>query len=409
MSYCHLSSVGINFTKGFGPLPGARIRTQVGGATCLSQTGNVPGALTVSAVTGTSATLSWGAVTGSTSYIVQYKNNSSTTWNTMNAVTTTSYNLTGLAANTTYNWQVKTDCSNFSASSNFTTGTGSGGGSTPCTAPVGLTNANLTSSSVTVQWTAVSGATSYTVQYKLSSSSTWTSAGTTTSNSYGLSGLNPGTVYNWRVQSNCATAYSATATFTTASSGGGTGGGTCAAPVNLSNSNITAYSARIAWSAVSGATNYTLQIKIGSGNFFTIGTVPVTSVTISGLTASTTYQWQVKANCSGYSTPKILITPAFLIDGGAAENNGNIAISYDDNSLSLAPNPTATQLMLTFHGEITPSSEVVISDPSGRIIRRMSLSQEQTPIDVADFQAGVYFATIVNNERRVTVERFVKM
>lgn len=409
MSYCHLSSVGINFTKGFGPLPGARIRTQVGGATCLSQTGNVPAALTVSAVTGNSATLSWGAVTGSTSYIVQYKNNSSTTWNTMNAVTTTSYNLTGLAANTTYNWQVKTDCSNFSASSNFTTGTGSGGGSTPCTAPVGLTNTNLTSSTVTVQWTPVTSATSYTVQFKLSSSSTWTSAGTTTSNSYGLSGLNPGTVYNWRVQSNCATAYSATATFTTASSGGGTGGGTCAAPVNLSNSNITAYSARITWSAVSGATNYTLQIKIGSGNFFTIGTVPVTSVTISGLSASTTYQWQVKANCSGYSTPLTLVTPAFLIDGETAQNNASITLSFDDNSLSLAPNPTAAQLMLTFHGEITPSSEVVISDPSGRIIRRMSLLQEQTPIDVADFQAGVYFATIVNNERRVTVERFVKM
>jgi hypothetical protein len=177
----------------------------------------------------------------------------------------------------------------------------------------------------------------------------------------------------------------------------------------LSNSNITAYSARITWSAVSGATNYTLQIKIGSGNFFTIGTVPVTSVTISGLSASTTYQWQVKANCSGYSTPLTLVTPAFLIDGETAQNNASITLSFDDNSLSLAPNPTAAQLMLTFHGEITPSSEVVISDPSGRIIRRMSLLQEQTPIDVADFQAGVYFATIVNNERRVTVERFVKM
>lgn len=409
MSYCHLSSVGINFTKGFGPLPGARIRTQVGAASCLTQTGSVPGALSVSAVTNTSATLSWGAVTGSTSYIIQYKNNSSTTWNTMNAVTTTSYNLTGLAANTTYNWQVKTDCSNYSASSNFTTGSGSGGGSTPCTAPVGLTNANLTSSSVTVQWTPVSGATSYAVQYKLSSSSTWTSAGTTTGNSYGLSGLNPGTVYNWRVQSNCATAYSATATFTTASSGGGTGGGTCAAPVNLNNSNITATSARITWSAVPGAANYTLQIKIGSSNFFTIGTVPVTSVTVSGLTASTIYQWQVKANCSGYSVPLTLITPAFLINGETTQNNASISISFDDNSLSLAPNPTATQLTLTFNGEITSSSEVVISDPSGRIIHRVSLLQEQQQLDVADLQAGVYFATIVNNGRRVAVERFVKM
>jgi hypothetical protein len=34
MSYCHLTSYGINFNNGFGPLPGEKIRTIVGGATC---------------------------------------------------------------------------------------------------------------------------------------------------------------------------------------------------------------------------------------------------------------------------------------------------------------------------------------------------------------------------------------
>jgi len=410
MSYCHLSSVGISMTKGFGPLPGARIRTQVGSATCLAQSGSTPGSLTAGSLTNSSATLSWGAVTGATNYIIQYKSNSSTSWITLNTVATTSYSLTGLAANTTYNWQVKTDCSNYSATSNFTTTNTSGGGTTPCTAPVGLTNANVTTSSITVQWTPVSGATGYTVQYKLGSSTTWNTAGTTSANAYGLSGLNPGTMYNWRVKSNCSTAYSATATFTTASSGGGTGGGgNCVAPSNLTNSNITATSARISWSAVSGAVNYTLQIKIGSGPFFTLGTVPVTAVTISGLSSSTTYQWQVKASCSVYSTPKMLITPAYLSDPNNPQSAAQISLSYEDNSLTLAPNPTSAQLTLTFNGEINSTSEVVISDPAGRIVRRLSLTQAQTLLDVADFQAGVYFATIVTGERKMAVERFVKM
>lgn len=417
MSYCHLSSVGINLTKGFGPLPGARIRTQVTNATCLTQSGSVPASLSASSVTNASATLSWGAVTGATNYIIQYKTNSSTTWNTLNSVTTTSYNLTGLAANTTYNWQVKTDCSNFSTTSNFTTtntsgGGGTGGGTTSCAAPSGLSYSGATTSSVTVQWTPVSGATSYSVDYKLTTSSTWTTAGSPTSNSYTLSGLNPGTMYNWRVKSNCSTGYSSTASFstTTNTGGGGTGGGSaCNPPSNLTNSNITATTARISWSAVSGATNYTLQIKIGTGAFFTLGTVPVTAVTVSGLSPSTPYQWQVKASCSAYSAPKTLVTTSNLIDPNSPITSAQIEITYEDNSLTLAPNPTSAQLTLTFNGEINASSELMITDPAGRIVRRLSLTQAQTTLDVADFPAGIYFANIVNGERKMAVERFIKI
>lgn len=36
MSYCHLSSAGINFNNGFGPLPGDRIRREVNNASCLT-------------------------------------------------------------------------------------------------------------------------------------------------------------------------------------------------------------------------------------------------------------------------------------------------------------------------------------------------------------------------------------
>lgn len=412
MSYCHLNGTGINFTKGFGPLPGARIRNQVLAATCLTQSGSTPGSLVTSALSNTSATLSWGAITGATSYTIQYKPNSSTSWITLNPTTSASYNLTGLAANTTYNWKVKTDCSNYSAVSNFTTTNTSGGGSTTCAAPSGLTNANLTSSSITVQWLAVSGATSYTVQYKLGSSLTWNTAGNTTSNTYGLNGLNPGTVYNWRVKSNCSTGYSATAAFTTASSGGGSGGGsggTCNPPATMNNNNVTASTAGISWSAVPGATSYTLQISIGSGAFFTLGTVPVTAVTISGLSPSTTYQWRVKASCSVYSAAKTLVTPSNLQYPNSPGEFSQMTLTFIDNSISLAPNPTANLITMSFGGEINHSTELVITDPTGRIIRRQSLQQPQTTLDVADLQAGIYFAAVLTGEKRMAVERFVKM
>lgn len=42
MSYCHLNSVGVNFSQGFGPQPGNVIRNQFNGASCLGTCGEPP-------------------------------------------------------------------------------------------------------------------------------------------------------------------------------------------------------------------------------------------------------------------------------------------------------------------------------------------------------------------------------
>lgn len=91
-------------------------------------------------------------------------------------------------------------------------------GSSTCGAPTGLASSSVTTSGATVSWTAVSGAVSYDVDYKANSSSTWINAATaTTATSKSITGLSAGTLYDWRVRTNCsgsASAYSA-AQFTT--------------------------------------------------------------------------------------------------------------------------------------------------------------------------------------------------
>jgi hypothetical protein len=83
-----------------------------------------PTTLTSSSITSSSATVSWAAVTGATGYTLQVKPSTSTSWTTYN-VTSASANLTGLAASTTYNWQVRTTCSGgtsaYTVGTNFTT------------------------------------------------------------------------------------------------------------------------------------------------------------------------------------------------------------------------------------------------------------------------------------------------
>ncbi|MFN0204077.1 MAG: fibronectin type III domain-containing protein [Bacteroidia bacterium] len=177
-----------------------------------------PTGLATTNLAATTVTLNWTASTGATSYNIQYKTNAATTWTTTTS-TTNSKAITGLTASTLYNFKVQAVCSAassaYSAVANFTTT------ATPCaTAPTGLATTNLAATSVTLNWAASSGATSYNVQYKTNAATTWITT-TSTTNSKALTGLTASTLYNFKVQAVCSaasSAYSATVNFTTLAS-----------------------------------------------------------------------------------------------------------------------------------------------------------------------------------------------
>lgn len=174
----------------------------------------------------------------------------------------------------------------------------------PCTPPVcgdptGLTSSGITNTDATVSWAAVSGAASYDVDYKLTSSSTWTNAATATaSTSVNITGLTQGTTYDWRVRATCAggSGNYVSAQFTTTAP--------CGTPTGLTSSSVTSSSATVNWTAVSGANNYDVDYKLNSSSTWTnAATATVsTSVNLSGLTASSLYDWRVRANCASGSS-----------------------------------------------------------------------------------------------------------
>lgn len=168
----------------------------------------------------TTATLSWAAVSGAQSYAVDYKLSSAATWISFAAAqTSTTATLTGLSASSLYDWRVSATCP--SGTTSATTAQFTTNAPFVCNAPGGLTASSITSSSATVSWTAVSGAQSYAVDYKLSSAATWIAAATaTTATTVNLTGLSASALYDYRVRTNCGvegnSSYT-TAQFTTAS------------------------------------------------------------------------------------------------------------------------------------------------------------------------------------------------
>ncbi|TXC75581.1 GEVED domain-containing protein [Luteibaculum oceani] len=128
MSYCHLTSNGINFNNGFGPLPGDLIRSRVANATCLSGCGHLcvaPNKATQTGVGSNSARLTWNEVEGVTSYDYDYRLKGQVKW-TSATTNSVEVNLSNLVENRIYEFRVRSLCSEtnsvFSGVSEFTTG-----------------------------------------------------------------------------------------------------------------------------------------------------------------------------------------------------------------------------------------------------------------------------------------------
>jgi hypothetical protein len=78
-----------------------------------------------------------------------------------------------------------------------------------------------------------------------------------------------------------------------------TGGGTCGTPSGLASSSVTTTTATISWNAVSGATSYNVQYRVVGAASWISTTSTTASKALTGLTASTNYEFQAQSVCSG--------------------------------------------------------------------------------------------------------------
>ncbi|MDQ6755868.1 MAG: fibronectin type III domain-containing protein [Bacteroidota bacterium] len=249
-----------------------------------------------------------------------------------------------------------------------------------CGDPGGLMASNITSTTATVNWNGVGGAVSYDVDYKLNTSTAWTSLAVgITYLSVNLSGLNANTIYDWRVRSKCSSGYGnyITSQFTTVA---------CAAPTALKSSNITANSANVSWTSVAGASSYSVDYKNStSTNWISAASsTGSTSVNLTGLSASTTYNWRVKTNCSNSAssyTSSQFTTPVTCVDILEPNNsltaaatiqtgtniNAQIATATDVDYYSFSNNATNNNIKVTLTN-LPANYDLTLYDPSGKSI-----------------------------------------
>lgn len=260
---------------------------------------STPTGLSASGVGMNSFTLSWSASSdnvGVTGYEVM---RGSTSLGTTGG---TSLGVTGLSPNTTYGMYVRArdgagNWSSWSAVCNVTTAADT----TPPSVPSGLSGSSIAIKSFTLSWTASSdnvGVTAYEVRKGT------TSLGTTGTTNLAVTGLAPSTTYAMTVRARDAagnwSAWSAPTNVTTAADTTAP-----ATPAGLASAGIAATSFTLSWSASTdnvGVTAY--EVMKGTTS---LGTTTTTSMSVTGLTAGTTYAMKVRArdaaaNWSAWST-----------------------------------------------------------------------------------------------------------
>jgi len=276
-------------------------------------TPDAPTGVTIASVGDGQLDVTWTAPTdvgGSalTDYAVQYATSSGYSWTTVTrtASTTTSQSITGLTNGTSY--QVRVGSINAAGTGTFATAVSG----TPVTDPgvPRTVTASVSGTSATISWLAPlsdggSVITDYEIDYKTTTSSSWTSwthsASTATSATLtGLTGLSAGTRYDVRVRTVTAVGTSpyASTSFPALQTGGGSSGGTTTTPSNGGGTTTTSPPAQ---------TNLPVGVVLGEG-----------LVLVDGEWVSVQPQWNSSGGTLVVKTDEFSL--AFQVDFGGSDS-----------------------------------------------------------------------------------------
>jgi hypothetical protein len=398
-------------------------------STKLPTCGTVSG-LTASAITASSATLSWSAAGGANSYYVDYKSATSSVWiNAATAITSLSFNLSGLTAGSLYNWRVKANCT--APAGVFTEAQFSTAALPVCGTVTGLSATAISSFTATLSWFAINGANNYTVDYKLAASTTWINAvSATTSLSVNLSGLTSGSLYDWRVRANCtgATGTYATAQFTTLPqtcpgpydiSTNGTAAGAALIPLNTDIkgrispvNDIDFYRFRISTPGTITLTlktlpaNYNLDLQNASGTRIgRSGNKNTNDESISMTVASGDYYAKVYPSGSANNAA---LCYTLSVEAATGKGGQFVKAGIDGIHMHIYPNPADQFINISIAG-YNLQKTIEVFDQNGNLVIAEKTLQHSISMGVSKLAAGLYLIKIISDSGTILCQdKFIK-
>ena len=318
-----------------------------------------PSANAATNVTTSSLTANWSSVSGASSYRLDVTADATFSSNLLGydnlTVNGTSQLITGLIPGMTYYYRVRAyGASGTTQSSNVIVAP------TLPVAPVASAATNIGQTTFTGSWNSVRGGDNYFVEISTSSSfATVVSSFYVFGTSEVVTGLLPGTTYYYRVTARNSSGSSVASNVVQLSTLPST-------PIAASATNITSTSFTANWGAVSGASNYRIDVSTNSAfTNFVAGynglTVTTNFKDINGLTAGAIYYYRVRStNASGTSSNSNVVsiqlppsTPiavnATALSTNSFQANWNIAIGATGYLLQVSENTSFSPVKFSYN------------------------------------------------------------
>ncbi|WP_177199895.1 fibronectin type III domain-containing protein [Flexibacter flexilis] len=331
--------------------------------------------------------LTWDA--GSyTAIQVQWKAASTSVWYGANpASTATEYRITGLTPSTTYDLRVRNHCVAGDANTTWQTLSATTL-ETPTCSPLSPATAIAGASAARFSWPGyTSGTYKFELRYRVQGSSTWTviTTGAVVTN-YTVYGLSASTTYEWQIRNACNpvgedwNAWSSISTFTTLS------GPSC---VSLDATATTSVNTvKFSWpSYPTGMSKFELRYRIqGSSTWSAIMTgAVVTNYTLYGLSASTTYEWQIRNACNpvgeDWNEWSTLSTFTTLPAGGR--------LGEESFNVSVYPVPSTGMVNVEI-ADLEESAAYEVYNVYGQKVAAGTLAASSNVLDLSSQATGVY-------------------
>ena len=413
-----ISSSTTRFLSGLQPNTAydVEVRSNCGGAastfsahqfTTLANTCTAPANVNHTGLTMNSVTIVWDAVASATNYTIRFKPSTSAIWN--NTIATTNSRLfVGLMPNTSYDFEVRSNCPGFS--SIFSAHQVMTGANT-CMVPTNLATATPTTNSILVTWDAVATATAYAIRFKQSNASTWLNT-TSMTNSRMLVGLTSGMTYNVQVRSICGqdgSVFGDTLTFTL--------GGVSKADQSITASMFnfggekTASGNVLTWTTLSEQNNKSFVIEHSTDGLSYNTLAIVASSAMNGNSEETINYSYVDATPS--ATLNYYRLQAVGIDNQTAIHANVVKLDNSvSHTVSIYPNPTRSQITLEFATDRMVTTKVKVMDMTGRLVKTIDAApqsgDQQMNISLAEFSAGMYTVQVYTDGQLTHIAKVQK-
>jgi hypothetical protein len=321
----------------------------------------------------------------------------------------------------------------------LTTSNGCTAPSATCGTPTANAASAITATTASGSWGAVSGATSYTVEWKTAAASTWTVSTGFTGTGVNFTGLTASTTYNYRVYAICASGTSAvsnTVSFTTSAASGGctdsyeaneTSATAKTITLNANNTAKICTATDVDWYTFSTNTTIGTRVRIdlstlpadfdvelysSGGTLLGSGVNGGTTsevITYNGNTAAATYRVKVFGYNGAFSaTTNYTIrcstkTSNFRLDqSGSAAGVSEAGIS----KVSLFPNPANDKVSVQFLAAQEGQAGIQLLDLTGKVVRThaatASEGENTMGIQIGDLASGLYLVRIELNGEVIT-------